>query len=163
MRSVSSFTIEHKFHRIAIGMARLTSYDIEYTYPSLETDNPAKLFFHVEPESYPPTNIHVIIGRNNIGKTFLIKHMVSATYDSNSNIEKNGRLVNSRTQAFANILCVSFSPFDNYNELIQLHKNREKEMPFSFIGINNSSNTDFSDKFVRSLIECQGNSKKCNY
>lgn len=52
MRSVSYFMIHQQFHRIAMGKSKLTPYDIEYTFPSQNTDNPAKLTFHVEPESF---------------------------------------------------------------------------------------------------------------
>ena len=34
--------------------------------------------FSVEPESEPPTNIHVLIGRNGVGKTYLLNHMTRA-------------------------------------------------------------------------------------
>lgn len=170
MRSVSDFMIKQQFHRIAIGNARLTSYDIKYTYPSKYNDDPPTLSFHVEPNSCPPTNIHVVIGRNNVGKTYLIKHLIAAAYDNTSNAKENGvlratnvdtgRLVNSRRQAFANILCVSFSPFDDYNEIIQLHKSKEKAMPFSFIGLNYNEGTLFAKSFVQSLVKCQCSNRK---
>ncbi len=170
MRSVSEYMVKQQFHRIAIGKARLTPYDIEYTYPTEFNDDPAKLSFHVEPDSCPPTNIHVIIGRNNVGKTYLIKHLVAAAYDSKSNEKENGllratntdtgRLVGSRIQAFANILCVSFSPFDNYNEIIQLHKSKEKTMPFAFIGLDDNGKHNFAKRFVNSLMRCQCSKRK---
>lgn len=170
MRAVTDYMVTQQFHRIAIGNARLTSYDIEYTYPSVNNTNPPKLYFHVEPDSCPPTNIHVIIGRNNVGKTYFIKHFVAAAYDNDSNKVNNGllratnvktgRLVKSRKQAFANILCVSFSPFDNYKEIIQLHKSKEKTMPFSYIGLNNDDQLSLAEKFAKSLKECQCSKRK---
>lgn len=170
MRSVTSYMVKQQFHRIATGHARLTPYDIEYTYPTEFSENPPTLSFNVKPYSLPPTNIHVIIGRNNVGKTFLIKHLIAAAYDNTSNIKKNGllratnpstgRMVNSRTQAFANILCVSFSPFDNYNEIIELHKSKEKSMPFSFIGLKSNETNDLSHDFVKSLVKCQCSKRK---
>lgn len=170
MRFVTKFMIKQQFHRITIGNARLTPYDIEYTYPSEFTDNPPTLTFHVEPDSCPPTNIHVIIGRNNVGKTFLIKHFITAAYDNSSNAKQNGvlrttntntgRLVNSRTQGFANILCISFSPFDDFEEIINLHKSKEKSMPFSFIGLTTNEKKELSKCFVASLVKCQGSKRK---
>lgn len=170
MRSLSEFMVKQQFHRIAKGNARLTTYDIEYTYPSKFIENPPKLSFRVEPYSFPPTNIHVVIGRNNVGKTYFIKHLIAAAYDSNSNVQENGllratnadtgRLVNSKTQAFANVMCVSFSPFDNYGEITQIHKNKEKKMPFSLIGLNSNEEQTFAQRFVRSLIICQCSKRK---
>ena len=170
MRSVTSYMVKHQFHRIATGHARLTPYDIEYTYPTEFSSDPPTLEFSVKPYSYPPTNIHVIIGRNNVGKTFFIKHLIAAAYDNSSNSKQHGvlratnfstgRMVNSRTQAFANILCVSFSPFDNYNEIIELHKSKERSMPFSFIGLNLNEKNYLSLDFVKSLVRCQCSRRK---
>lgn len=169
MRDVPDFTIKQQFHRIAQGSARLTPYDIEYTYPSEHTDNPAKLTFSVRPESNPPTNIQVIIGRNSVGKTFLIKSIIRAVYipddDKQSGVLRStnsltGRLVNARTQAFANILCVSFSPFDNYNDIIEITSKR-KTMPFSYIGLSGDNvSQKLSEDFVNSLEKCQKSERK---
>lgn len=167
MRSVSSYMIEHQFNRIAMGNAKLTKYKIEYEYPSEHTKSPAKLSFYVKPDSCPPTNIHVIIGRNNAGKTFLIKHFISAAYDESPNAQNGilkstdtntGQLENSETQqAFANILCISFSPFDDYKIFKQLPKN--ESMPFFFIGLDDKNQT-LSKKFVESLTQCQSGKRK---
>lgn len=170
MRSVSAFTIEHQFHSIALGGARLTPYDIEYTYPSEKTESPAELTFRVEPDSYPPTNIHVLIGRNNVGKTFLLKHMILSAYDYTPNKlqhgvlrstnSRTGKLSTSRKQAFANILFISFSPFDNYSDICNLGSKEESQMPFSLIGLKGVDENDFSSRFIKSLKECQSNQKK---
>ena len=170
MRSVSAFTIEHQFHSIAHGGARLTPYDIEYTYPSENTDSPAELSFRVEPDSYPPTNIHVLIGRNNVGKTFLLKHMILSAYDYTPNKpphgvlrstnSRTGKLSTSRKQAFANILFISFSPFDNYSDIRNLGNKEDSPMPFSLIGLKGVDENDFSSRFIKSLKECQSNRKR---
>lgn len=170
MRDVTDFTIKQQFHRIAQGSARLTSYDIEYTYPTNHTDNPAKLTFSVRPESNPPTNIQVIIGRNSVGKTFLIKNIIRSIYiaddDKQYGILRStngltGRLVNARTQAFANILCVSFSPFDNYEDIIEITSKKRRTMPFSYIGLSGEKISQaLSDNFVKSLEICQKSERK---
>ena len=169
MRDVSPFTITQQFHRIALGKARLTNYDIEYTYPDKDELSPTKLEFKVVPESYPPTNIHVIVGRNNVGKTYFIKNFIKAIYkpeDSDvvgtlrSSNNETGRLVSSRQQAFANILCVSFSPFDNYTEIIDITAKR-KIMPFSYIGLTSNDLFDsLTDNFIKSLFNCQKSERK---
>ena len=168
MREVSYFTIKEQFSRIAKGSARLTRYEIEYTYPNKDKDN-VVLSFNVEPESFPPTNIHVVIGRNNVGKTYFIKNFISAAYlpdkkeevgilrSSNSS---TGRLRNARSQAFANILCVSFSPFDNYSELISAVEQSSisaNEMPFKYIGLTTDN---LHDELIRKFIEGINNCKK---
>ncbi len=154
MREVSHFMITKQYRRIANGNARLTRYEIEYTYPCEENADEVKMNFTVVPDSNPPTNIHVVIGRNNVGKTYLIKNILSALYSIDdgkdhgslrSTNESTGRLVGSWNQAFANVLCVSFSPFDNYSDIIA-HVSGKKAMPFSYIGIKQN----YDDKYVNS-------------
>lgn len=169
MRDIGEFTVKQQYSRIAQGSARLTCYDIEYTYPCENTDHPAQLFFSVKPESNPPTNIQVIIGRNSVGKTYLIKNIIGAIYipnDSNhygilrSTNSSTGRMVNSKTQPFANVLCVSFSPFDNYEEIIGL-LSKKKAMPFSYIGLTGENLYDnLCDNFIDSLNRCQKSERK---
>lgn len=189
MRDISNFTLTRQYQRIAKGNARLTKYEIEYTYPPQFQEEPVKLTFNVVPESNPPTNIHVIIGRNNVGKTYLIKNILSAIYSIEDGINHGvlratnnltGQLVNSRIQAFANVLCVSFSPFDDYSEIVS-RVMRRKAMPFTYIGINqfpfdkenninNNSTTipseikplqeTLKDDFCAALKECLGVKRK---
>lgn len=143
MRDVTHFMITHQYRRIAQGNARLTNYEIEYTYPRVEGHDEVKLNFNVMPDSNPPTNIHVVIGRNNVGKTYLIKNILSAIYSIDDGIDhgilratndSTGRLVLARKQVFANVLCVSFSPFDDYSEILT-RVSSKKAMPFTYIGI----------------------------
>lgn len=169
MRDVSDFTIQRQFRRIAQGSARLTKYEIEYTYPESEDEEPTQLSFSVVPESNPPTNIQVIIGRNNVGKTYLIKNIIKSIYlpdeyekygrlrSSNS---MTGRMVTSRIQAFANILCVSFSPFDNYNDIIKLTEKRTAT-PFKYIGLTSDDLFGtLKRNFVASLVNCMTSDRK---
>lgn len=171
MREVSAFTINEQFKRIAHGSARLTNYDIEYTYPCL-SDETVTLDFKVVPESYPPTNIHVLIGRNNVGKTYFIKNFIKAAYLPDKKEEvgvlrssntQTGRMRNSRSQVFANILCVSFSPFDNYLDIQETVKKSSirKEMPFSFIGLtSNELHDSLVDNFLKGINNCQKSKRK---
>lgn len=169
LRDVSSFTVTQQFHRIACGKARLTNYDIEYTYPQREDTEPTKLTFKVIPESSPPTNIHVLIGRNNVGKTHFIKNFIKSVYraDDKENVgtlrssnNDTGRLVGSQKQAFANILCVSFSPFDNYTEIQEITAKR-KVMPFTYIGLTSDDlHHTLRNNFVKGIINCLNSERK---
>ena len=73
LRSVKETTILGPFSRIITGSVPLTAYDFTYTGPQqLSSDHePIQLDFQVEPGSNPPSNIHVLIGRNGIGKSFI--------------------------------------------------------------------------------------------
>lgn len=147
MRDVSHFMLTRQYQRMAKGNARLTNYEIVYTYPKINNIEPATLSFNVTPESNPPTNIHVVIGRNNVGKTYLIKNIISSIYFIDNGMDHGilrstntdtGRLVSAKKQAFANVLCVSFSPFDDYSDILSC-LSRKKAMPFTYIGIKQNS------------------------
>lgn len=175
MREISGFEIENQFNRIASGHSRQTKFKFEYTYPCEHNDKPAKINFKVIPNSNPPTNIHVVVGRNSVGKTFLIKNIIKSIYEPND--KKYGRLkslneetgyyrsASSKNQTFANIICVSFSPFDNYSDIRELLK-LKKKIPFSYVGLNESEKeissvyNEFTNAFIDSLEKCRNNYKK---
>src|SRR5947209_7489535 len=71
LRSVSVASVQGQFARLARGGARLSRYSFSYDTPPANRGGVRKvtLTFGVEPESEPPTNIHVLIGRNGVGKT----------------------------------------------------------------------------------------------
>lgn len=136
MRSITKFSIESQLHRMATGGVRLTTYHFSYSTlnaPSTDQQSVKEVSFLVEPNSNPPTNIHVLIGRNGTGKTSLIKNMI---YSIRSDETSHGSFTyvgNSRTRAqFANVICVAFSPFDDFSELDTLNSS----IPYSYIGLN---------------------------
>lgn len=64
-------------------MKKLTSYDFTYTAPkSKNTDLYVELSFNVQPKSNPPTNVHVVIGRNGVGKTHLLNNILNSLLSS---------------------------------------------------------------------------------
>ena len=79
LRSVSPATVRGQFRRLAAGGARLSRYAFDYQLPPA-TKNAAEisLSFEVVPDAEPPTNIHVLIGRNGVGKTTLLYRMTRA-------------------------------------------------------------------------------------
>jgi predicted ATP-dependent endonuclease of OLD family len=163
LRSITPFTVRLQFNRMANGGARLTSYNFTYCPPSNEIDQTTRtheISFSVEPDSNPPTNVHVLIGRNGTGKTSLIKNMIHSVRGSDSShgtFQYEGRI---RTRAeFANVLCVAFSPFDDFSELDSI----ESAIPYSYIGLNKTS-TDLLQTIERQFLEsftgCMVNARK---
>lgn len=129
--------VRGQFHRMALGKARLTQYHFTYTAPRPRNRRipAASLRFDVAPASKPPTNIHALIGRNGCGKTFLIKHMVQCLQEKKG---KHGEFLffdekgNPVPMSFANVVCIAFSPFDNFAELL----NDNAALPSTFIGLD---------------------------
>ncbi len=78
LRSVSINSIATQFPRVLAGDAPPTDFLFHFTLPSSEKFAEFDLEFRVEAGSLPSSNIHAIIGRNGVGKTTLLKHMVKA-------------------------------------------------------------------------------------
>lgn len=163
LRSIGPNSVREQLHRIATGGARLTKYNFSYTSHSDEGDQTSsQLSFAVTPKSNPPTNIHVLIGRNGTGKTTLIKNMIHSIRN-NDNIHgsfdyaKVGRISNS--SKFSNILCVAFSPFDDFSDI----DTQEGEIPYSYIGLEKQGITlveSIENQFLESFSNCMINERK---
>ncbi|MCY4060484.1 MAG: AAA family ATPase, partial [Gammaproteobacteria bacterium] len=148
MRSVNERTLTGQFHRILGGGARLTEYEFRYSGPKQidpESD-PIELSFHVEPLTTPPTNIHVLIGRNGVGKSFLLNAMSRALVYPNESESETGRFSdppnpftfddddNEFSSPFANIVAVTFSAFDDF-PVVPRPRNAIKGVQYTNIGL----------------------------
>ncbi|MGX1680460.1 AAA family ATPase [Streptomyces althioticus] len=117
LRSVEPQTVEGQFRRIARGGSWLTAYDFDYvTAPGAAT--PVRLSFSVTPRSWPPTNIHVLIGRNGVGKTTLLGNIAEAVVDPDAQPDDVGEIVwaGNGSGTFTNVVSVTFSAFDPAQE-----------------------------------------------
>lgn len=170
LRDIQRSTVKGRFHRLAHGDANLTEFNFEYVYPQQDTNDAVPvLSFYIKPESSPPTNTHVIIGRNGVGKTSLINNMINAiSMLSNNSNEMNASygiirpLYNDEEFPFSNIVSVAFSAFDtfikpNFSEsnikhshVGLWHKLFDDAKPVWRINVN-----DLSNKFYNSLNQCK--------
>ena len=71
LRDIDTDRVRNRFNRLAMGNPALTDFAFRFMFPQdPRTENdPPQLTFKVEPASNPPTNVHVVIGRNGVGKT----------------------------------------------------------------------------------------------
>jgi len=171
LRSVTSSTVEGQFRRMAQGHARVTSYDFSYLPPKRLGDGapPFRLDFSVDPDSPIPTNVHVLIGRNGVGKTRLLSLMTKALVAQEASAKQSGRFKidsdDSRSSTFANVVAVSFSAFDE-NDLLPDRAPEPGSLGFSYIGLRSFSEGSSSEtsaskspnmlakEFVESLAMC---------
>jgi len=175
LRGISEFSIKGQFKRLLNGGDLLTNYNFQFQMSQWRKTAGIKLDFCVNPESNPPTNVHVLIGRNGVGKTHLLNSMVKALVvdDKTGKIESTSKfsvIVNpSETlkdeTLFAGVVSVAFSafdPFDPYHE----PKVKEQGMRYSYIGLKRPTDRGggkrgtpksyemLTNEFVNSFMAC---------
>lgn len=143
MRSVNERTISGQYRRIIDGGVSLTNFHFDYRGPQQLDPNfdPVELSFSVQPGSKPPTNIQVIIGRNGVGKSFLMNHMSRALVHPDEDTLENGEffdaddfLEDEFESPFANVLSVTFSAFDDF-PIIRQNRNALQGVRYDNIGL----------------------------
>lgn len=152
-RFISTATVKNQFHRMALGGAKLTNYEFSYFRPCEEgvSDAPT-LSFSVVPDSIPPTNIHVLIGRNGVGKTWHLKQLIHSIYHPGSTYGKIE--FEDGGQRFSNIMCLAFSVFDQFPLQVPLPQPK-----YSYIGVPKRTESqelnlveELSEQFASSLL-----------
>lgn len=144
LRDIDTDRVRNRLNRLATGDAALTDFAFRFTFPqSLRTmDNPTRLYFEVTPASSPPTNVHVIIGRNGVGKTrcfdYLARAFLGLTARDGTPAGEIGPLglsgsFTGKGHGFAGLVTVSFSPFDEYGPLVS--SNSRLEVRYAYIGL----------------------------
>ena len=164
LRDTSIVTIQGQYRRILDGGAILTPYN--FKYKTIQSDNEAgySLIFNVDHESYPPTNIHVLIGRNGVGKTHLLNNMVKSFLefdDSKGSFELLQDDLGDTGDFFSRVVSVSYSAFDPFKPY------SEEEYPsYSYIGLKKTVNNttknhdDLAQEFLDSVQYCFSVGKK---
>lgn len=123
LRSVKLTTIKHQFQRILKGESELTNYNFFFERPSSDIYSGIRVDFKVDPTTKPSSNLHILIGRNGVGKTTLINNMVDALiidrgleanagFFDTPNLWNNNRYLSD--DYFAGVVSVSFSAFDPF-------------------------------------------------
>jgi ABC-type multidrug transport system ATPase subunit len=177
LRSVTRATVQGQFSRLARGGARLSRYEFNYTAPKSgrAKSHPVKLSFVVQPESMPPTNVHILIGRNGVGKTYLLNNMTRSLVDKNATSTEVGTFeaVNDELtpgEIFANLVSVTFSAFDPF-EPLPSRRDKSEGMHYSYIGLKRAGKTEegkplapktperLSTDFSASMVICRSGAR----
>jgi predicted ATPase len=175
LRSVSISAITGQFKRVISGNAALTKFHFSYRDPGSSISPSLTLDFKVAPESTPPTNIHVLIGRNGVGKTTMLNNIVRSIlhiptqmgnavsihdldqWSNGDEIEKD---------YFSSLVSVSFSAFDPFNPPPD-QPDRNLGIAYFYVGMKTAragqpqptsaahkSPAELTDDFVASLAFC---------
>jgi predicted ATP-dependent endonuclease of OLD family len=116
----------------------------------------------VSPNSNPPSNIHVLIGRNGAGKTTVLKNISSAFLGLQSINTLNYSIPDDVNlfQKFATLSFVSFSAFDDF----EFHEQGQEKKNFRYIGLKNRNGTNktteqITEEFCEFIKSCWNNSR----
>jgi predicted ATPase len=153
------------FPSILSGNAILTHYQFSF---KINGDDSTKIDVEVTPNSNPPSNIHVLIGRNGVGKTRILSGLADRiTGNASSNtISQIGEVIftdnsDQCNERFTNLITVAFSAFDSFkpitNDLI---------IPCKYIGLKNNDGNSFKSRdsfkpdFMISIKTCLNSQRK---
>jgi predicted ATPase len=176
MRDVSLSVIHGQFRRVLAGMVILTKFRFSYCAPGDERNAPVDIDFRVKPASKPSTNVHVLIGRNGVGKTTLLNNMVSAILPKEITDTARGcfyvkdewsdEWISLPADYFSSVVSVSFSAFDPFIPPAD-QPDRSRGVAYFYIGmkkarsdIDNSiqqspkTAIDLCNDFIESLKSC---------
>lgn len=132
LRDVEMSRVRERFNRLAHGEVALSPYSFDYLFPPdpQALTPPPVLNFAVTPNSLPATNIHVLIGRNGVGKTRCFDFLGRAflgmpAHDPQQSVgQLRNRVANQlgfgepdADPGFAGLVTVSFSAFDSTGPL----------------------------------------------
>ncbi|WP_338749872.1 AAA family ATPase [Bacillus sp. FJAT-52991] len=122
LRSVSTTSVKGQYRRLANGNAELTDYFFSFILP--DTESATSFEVEVKSRSIPPSNLHIIIGRNGVGKTNLLKNIINYLRTGSN---EYGEIISELAQGsnedlFANLVSISFSSFDSGNDILDIRK-----------------------------------------
>lgn len=152
LRDITVSMVKGQFNRIANGGAKLTDYDFTYTLSQKSpiTNENVELSFSVECKKVPPTNIHVLIGKNGVGKTTILKHMLMALEIADDK-QKYGIFETDWTNDFANVVFVSFSAFDM--SLDETDFEEDYPIPYTFVGLVGKKTVKSRSQLAKDFFE----------
>lgn len=149
LRHIDASRVRDRFHRLANAEVALTPFSFAYDFPidHRALSAPPVLTFDVQPASMPATNIHVLIGRNGVGKTrcfdFLARAMLGLP--AVDPVQPVGTLRDTAAPAnawqlpgpvrapdFAGLVTVSFSAFDSKGPL---NPPADSQKRYAYIGL----------------------------
>ncbi|MGW2987416.1 AAA family ATPase [Streptomyces goshikiensis] len=140
LRTIEEQTVRAQFNRIARGGVRLTEYRFRYTAPGRGAESP--LDFKIDPDSTPSSNIHVLIGRNGVGKTTLLRNLAAAVVWPERHTEFGlvdvlPTSTSATGERFVNVVSVTFSAFDPFVEVVE--ESDPQAVKYTYVGLQGTS------------------------
>ncbi len=167
LRDVVESTVAGRLNRLSRGDAKLTKFAFAYSFPARGRKPPASMTFDVIPESQPPTNVHVLIGRNGVGKTRCMRLLALALLGREPDDGYSAGTIGMQAEdtggavAFSGLVLVSFSAFDEFElepaeaDAMRCHQVGLRHPESSKRGSTAKSFDDLGSDFANSLTRCQ--------
>lgn len=174
-RGIDTDTILQQFQRVLRDEAILTPFYFRYFHQQSNEYSGIDVDFNILPDSKPPTNIHVLIGRNGTGKTTLLNNMVISLvkkdYQNAGAFFEIDTVFNRGTQIdpdqfFSRVISVSFSAFDGFIPPPD-QENLDDGLRYTYIGLKKTitdaagntqtihkANNALCDDFISSILGC---------
>ena len=141
------------YNNILKGINPRTEYKFQYSIKHKLATNNTFLEISVLPQEYTPTNIHVLIGRNGVGKTTILLEIANKllSIQNSRDVDVTASPINN----FSSLVAMSFSSYDEYP------KEDEYTINYNYIGVRVSNQEEYNqspsihsypeyfDKFVR--------------
>jgi ABC-type multidrug transport system ATPase subunit len=158
LRSIPSASVDGVFSRIIKTGKAKVAFEFSYLKPSQNklVTEPMRMEFSVVPDSKPPTNVHVLIGRNGAGKTTVMRSMARSLVDPNSNPEEDGWFepgVDGEL-GIANVVYIAFSAFDEAVVPVIDIANSDRSYSYvglQYVGAKTQNQKDSAVKFIGEL------------
>ena len=175
LRHATVSNVTTLFPSILAGNAVLTDYQFLY---KVNNDDSTKLEFMVTPNSNPPSNIHVLIGKNGVGKTSILSGLAdSITGNKNPHpMSQTGSIVFTddsflEEERFANLITVVFSAFDHFKPIPDTFDHfkpitDKRKISSEYIGLKKDDGKSFKSpaelkkEFSESITECLNGQRK---
>lgn len=175
LRFVTKEDVLGHFRRLAHGNTqRLIRYSFYYDGPWKGNPKPSSLLldFAVDPYSLPRSNLHVLIGRNGVGKTRLLHAMAQALIaKSEDERTKYGQFKFDKSEGnekFSNVVFIAFSAFDPFAPIPE-RRDKSQGVQSAYVGIKKvrpvgqrekkvhppKSPNDLAEEFAESLFRCR--------
>lgn len=157
LRSITPIAVKTQFHRIAMGGVKLSPYSFSYYSPTVDrygySTPPCRLDFDVEPTTNPRTNVHILIGRNGVGKSFTLNDIATALIRpdaSMGSVEFHQREDKLLTSRFANVVSVAWSAFDAFEPRRQ--SSAKDSIDYKYIGLKKMTSKSESPQALKDPV-----------
>lgn len=131
LRTVSVATVRDQFTRLARGDSGLVRYNLHF--PIRDDFEAPTLQCSVEPNSLPPENIRVLIGRNGAGKSTTLRQIENMLISGARDYAVEEIVARQRAQ-LAKLVSVSFSAFDAFKHLSDGETGKD-DLTYHYVGL----------------------------